>query len=452
MIYRRPHSPPHLLTLTAGVLLTTSCVGEGADIDPADVWPQDVSITPSEFVSNVVTVAWHTDEPTTGVVSATAPDGETWSGRSDTPAKEHEVALLGLPEGAEVEISVTTEREGASATSEPVPTSIPWSWSGLAGLTVEEGAPGYRLTTAITPLPDPNVPDVVIFDDRGRAVWAVALPSDQPATSAKLSSDRSTLFVITGAEIWAYSLAGDSVRQSILGDLHHDCEPIPGGGVLVIQRVLRSLGEESVTADRVLLLEPDETSRVVWDSIEHLDELPPPIGEPVDGVRELTHANSIRFDEPTGDVLLSLARMGAILAFSLETGEHRWVISPFGGPLPATPEPVLLSHQAVFTETGIAVFANYTKGESCSRVLDFSTDDEAMTFSTSNTYSDPDCLESVALGGLADAGLGRRLISWSTAGVLDVIDADDQRLARIAAPLGVGFGYAAWHDSLYPVE
>lgn len=36
--------------------------------------------------------------------------------------------------------------------------------------------------------------------------------------------------------------------------------------------------------------------------------------------------------------------------------------------------------------------------------------------------------------------------------MIDVVDADDQRVSRISAPLGIGFGYVDWTDSLYPVE
>jgi hypothetical protein len=62
------------------------------------------------------------------------------------------------------------------------------------------------------------------------------------------------------------------------------------------------------------------------------------------------------------------------------------------------------------------------------------------------------CIETLALGGLTDADEGRRAISWSTAGMLDVIDSDGNQLSRIYAPLGLGFGYLDWTDSLYPVN
>lgn len=444
-----PAAPSSLLAL---LLFGAACSDEAVDSGELPVRTVEIAVAPSEYVANVALVTWHTDEPSLATVTATAADGETWTRSVEAAAEDHEVALIGLPEGVEVEITVVGESESARYVSEASAFSVPWAWSSLSGLTVEEGAPGYRLTTTITSGSDATFPNVLILDERGRIVWAVATPRRALSTSAKLSPDGRTVYIVAGGDLLTVGLAGDRYEEHALTGLHHDLAPMPDGAVLVIDKVATTHEGESVTCDRVLRIEDDGTSTVVWDAYPQLDTLPESSGEAVDGVRELTHGNSIRYDEATGDALLSLARMRSLVRFSVASGENRWVLGPYGGPQPAAPEDVLLQHQVMFTADGVALFANYAKDYACSEIVDYATEDAGAHFHVSRRYQPEECMESAALGGLDDAGEGRRVIAWSTAGVIDVIDADDQRVSRISAPLGIGFGYVDWTDSLYPME
>jgi hypothetical protein len=400
----------------------------------------------------VLHVTWHTDEDTTGEVVATAADGETWTQRASNAGPDHEVVMMGLPDGAELTLAVTAASEEHTWASSPKEWTIPVTWPGLAGGSVEGELPGYRLTTAITANNDASVPDAVIFDDRGRVVWGIGLTGGVPSTSAKLSADRRTLYAVAAGNLHVIDMDGEGYERVEYGSMHHDIEPLPDGSLLLIEKLNHELDGEAVTADRVVRSWPDGTSVEVWDAFSQLPTLPPSDGKEVDGARELTHANSLRYDVATGDVLVSLARMRAIVRFSLETGENRWVMSKFSGPEPAAPFDVLLQHQMFFTEQGIAMFANYTNEGGCARVLDYTAVDDAARFILGHDYNPAECMQSATLGGLADAGGGRRMITWSTAGVIDIVGAGDERLSRLSAPLGVGFGYGQWEDSLLPEE
>lgn len=291
----------------------------------------------------------------------------------------------------------------------------------------------------------------MVLDDRGRVVWGTA---DDGAnhTSARFSADRRWIYAVNDGEVKRFAVDGSESVTDDPGGYHHDLLPLPGGRLLAIARTDGVYQDTAIQYDRLLRFEADGTSTVLFDVLENLRLLPPVNPNRVAIGADITHANALAYDEATGDVLLGIAGLSAIARLSSETGEVRWILGPHGTPDPSAPLGVLLQHQMLFTPDGIAIFVNSATDSECAQIVDYSFDHGTGRVELAKVYRPDQCIETLALGGLAEAGEDRRAISWSTAGTLDVIDQDGHQLSRIYLPLGVAFGYVDWNDSLYPVD
>ena len=439
------------LPLTLAALFAVACETPSEDSDSLPVATVGIEVTQSTYVANVVTVAWSTEEPSTGTVTATAADGETWSRSTEEEAVDHAVTVIGLPDGTELDISI----EGVSAVSryrsEPTAWQVPQSWPALAGLTAEGEAGGFRLTTTIHPEDSEGLPGVVLLDDRGRVIWGTTAGGANH-TSARFSADQRWIYTVSDDAMQRFAVDGSETVTDDTEHFHHDLLPLPDGRLLAIARTDGVYQDTDIQYDRLLRYELDGTPTVLFDVLENLNLLPPVNPEKVVTGADITHANALAYDEPTGDVLLGVAGLGAIVRLASETGEVRWILGPYGSPAPSAPVEVTLQHQMLFTPDGIAVFANNSLDYPCGQIIDYTFDDRTGHVEVAKMHRPELCIETLALGGLTDADEGRRAISWSTAGMLDVIDSDGNQLSRIYAPLGLGFGYLDWTDSLYPVN
>jgi hypothetical protein len=186
---------------------------------------------------------------------------------------------------------------------------------------------------------DPDRPFFVGVDRAGQVVWLYD-PDDLDIGSvngrvAELRDD-GDLDLMLRAGMRAITPGGATVADLGAGqNVHHDFEPLPGGGAVFLTRIIQALdvaelgGVVDVMGDG--LVEIDAAGAVVWtwDAFEHvpLDFSHPLAAEPnPQGRYDWTHGNAVSLS-PDGDFfIVSLRHQNAVIAIDRTDGSIAWTL------------------------------------------------------------------------------------------------------------------------------
>jgi hypothetical protein len=450
-----------LLRSTALVSLLVGCTGPGAkdDTSPddsaaADTSPDDtaedtapiatvafsdVTVTADADVPTILTVTWTTDPATRGSVAF----GETttYGGSTATEAEAsttHSVVVRGLAAGTTWHLRPEGNGEGGPDqvwTTAAAPAALP-----TLSVSGDPAALGGYLVLPI----NGATYAVAIVDGLGRYVWWHEAEDGYIVTRAVLSNDgASVIYAQVGTE--DYGPDGHLVRVPLDGGaptvldvpyLTHDFAELPDGTLGCLTKDLR----DNYVGDRIVEYAPDGTSSVVWSAFDYFD---PEAFEIDESDQTWTHANALDYDPIEDAWYISLRNFDTILKADRASRRLLWRLGEGANfRYEGGAEPTHRQHQFdVLPDGGLVVFDNGAEAESSSRVVEYTLDEAAGTVTEAWSFVATPPLYVYALGDVDRIEADRTIVTWSTAGLVQIVEADGAEVWRLGVELGHVFGY-----------
>ncbi len=408
----------------------------------------DLVAEPSSEVATVLVATWTTDRDCVGEVTYGV-DGEAEFTTAPEPSatRSHRRLLLNLPSNRDVLLRVRCEEgaewvsaEEASATTSTLP-------EGLSDLLVA-GVPDEGTELLLMPTLGADTA-AAIFDLQGRVVWYHVEGQGMGVTRVRLSVDgRSLLYMVAayGDEptgdpaIVRVGFDGEELARYHIRTANHDFEELPDGILAAIVSDTRPVDGATVRGNAIEERAPDGTSAVVWSAFDSFD----PLVDVSHDVTEdgWTHANALDYDPGTDSYWLGLRNLDTLVRVERATGE---IVDSVGGTNPTVPfadasDAFSGQHQFQWLEDGLLVFDN-SPDDRISRPVEYGWDTQRTTLSKRWEYfSDPE-IWNYALGDVERDAEGGTRVTYSPAGVVLQLSADDTLRWQMSSPLGTGFGY-----------
>ncbi len=454
-----------LLFACALLLLASGPAGgcDGCDEEPQDDDSADddgvileVTAEVSPVVGSVVTVTWATSRPTAGRVEWT--DGGSRASDADD-ATEHRVQLRGLRAGEEHTFEVVAleqgeevERHTGGFTTSPLPPELEQIGVHTSG---EPADGGYLFTPLVTGDEFP-----VILDRAGNVLWwfvsdeipvprILAVKPSCDGESVWFNSINAVDDEIDMAWLVRVSWDGTEVEHYELADHNHTFVEIPDGSVATLFHDFRDVEGEAIRGDEIVEVAPDGIITPVWSVWDHFEY---DGGEYLPGTG-WTHANALEYDPVEDAYHVSLRNLDCIVKVDRASGEAEWVLNGEHSDFAVVGEG-LFAEQHEFELLGdrVLVFDNGTVARYTSRALEVELDTSAMeTWAVWSNVADPP-LFIPAGGDVSRLPSGNTLITWSTAGQIDEVTPEGERVWQLQTDLGAGVFYTVWQDDLYTTD
>jgi hypothetical protein len=441
--------------------------GCGADLPAGPLgWdPHIVAVEAvvSEHVGTVVTIRWETAGPTRGYVEyGTDPDYGEVRYFPETPSAMHDLPLLGLHSSTEYHYRVVVTVDGEAAThatgtfetgSQPAEVLD----AGMITETqVEELASGGFLAFPLIS----NAAIPVIVDGEGNPVWwHIDEEPHQLITMVALAPDGQSVFYNSihydpgdgvpaeDERILRVSLDGTDVSYLEVPRHSHSFQVHDDGTVSYLAYDPRGVDGELIRGDRIVEIRPDGSTEFIWSVWDHFEFDPEAVYDEGTG---WTHANALVY-EPDGDAYyISLRNYSCILKIDRQTGEVIWTLGGTESDFEfVVGSPFAKQHEFDLVDGGIVVFDNGQLEDMSSRVIEYVLDEDQGTASGSWGYvTSPPIYVSMG-GGVVRLADGNTLITWSSAGRIDLVDPEGTRVWGLATSLGTAVGFSNWYPSLY---
>ncbi len=417
----------------------------------------------SEHVGTVVTIRWTTVGPTRGYVEyGTDPAyGEVRYFQGEA-ASLHDVTLLGLRASTEYHYRVVVALDGepatrASGTVETANLPPELLDAGLISETqdAEQASVGFLAFPLVSTAAIP-----VIVDSEGHPVWWHL--DDEPhelITVVALAPDGKSVFYNSihydsgddapaeDEQIVRVSLDGSEVSYLGVPRHSHSFQIHDDGTVAYLAYDSRNVDGEQIRGDRIVEHHPDGTTEVVWSVWDHLEYDPEVEYDEGTG---WTHANAMDYEPDEDAYYVSLRSFSCILKIDRSTGEVLWTLGGDESDFDfVVGSPFAKQHEFDLLDGGIVIFDNGDQAEMSSRVIEYDMDEDEGTASACWAYVTNPVIY-VAMGGdvmrLPD---GNTLVTWSSAGRIDLVDPDGARVWGLTTGLGTAVGFTAWYPSLY---
>ena len=446
------------------LLFGAGCPGDDPqDDDTGGDTGIDVTAEVSSAIVTVVTVRWTTTDPTSGFVQWGQGEelgSERASAATDTTS--HEVQLRGLLADTTYGYRVVADRDGevyaeqsGTVTTPPLPSELQQFGISVDGSGGGHADGGYIFTPLVSGEEFP-----VILDRDGNVVWyhidqvipKTRILGVQPSCDGEsvwFNSIDAVGDQLAMAWIVRVSWDGTEVQHYEVLEHNHDFVELPDGSVGTLFHDYREVGQDNIRGDRIVELQPDGTIVDVWSVWDHFvyeDE----VYLPGTG---WSHANALEYLPHEDAYYVSLRNFAAIVKVDRATRELVWVLG--GGHSDFAFEgnpPFADQHGFEILGGSMLIFDNGTVSRYESQALDVAFDTVTWTAEPTWSYlSDPPVF--VPAGGdVKRLPSGNTLVTWSTAGQIDEVDADDQCVWKANLALGAGFFYVNWQGDLYEPE
>ena len=432
-------------------------VGEGFEELLAEDTPQ-ATVRRVQWVSTAAGASW---------LAWLTPEGRLQTADSPDTDGKHSVLALGLVANTTTPAVAVVETPEGRLCSDPILLSTGPLDPALPALTVEaDDASLLQGGFVLVPVMDAGGSWLVVLDDQARIVWWWRLDTDwapetTPAFRMELAPDGSGLIVNTQGErllddgfFTHVTWDGTATRMLAVLGAHTDWTYLPDGSLLTLKWVARDFeGGRRLLGDQLIEVPADGGEpRVIWDAFE---AFAPDLGRsyPLNylqgdpEIEDWTHANGIAHDAENDAVLVSLPGLEAVLSVDRTTGAPNWVLSSeVEGLAQDGDEPLIEQPHSVeaTSDGGLLVFnrGDWVNGTSCSRAVEIDLDLDARTAVAASTYTGPEC-ESVAfLGNAEHLPGGGTLVTFSSSGLIDVVDTSGATAWRVRTSLGAGLGFA----------
>jgi len=442
---------------SVAVLLLTAVVG-CAEAD----FNAELVVELSEIVPTVATVRWqpeHDDAETTWLEAA--------GGGRDLMIPvtmeddgQAEALVLGMKAGKGYDLRVVEVVGGEELRSETVLVETGGVPAGLADLDRDgSGLQGYLITSIAT---DPS--SAVIIDADGDYVWWHQPAEDWknifiPRVAPSLAGDgilyeASTAWI--GGEDTAENIRemlrvawdGTELQRTTIERAHHDLVELPDGAVAIIRYHTINVDDEQVEGDRIVEIRPDGEEVQIWSIWDH-EEYDPDVEYGTDDMG-WSHCNALDYDPDEDVYYIGSRHLHTIYKVDRTTGDVLWRLGGERSDFTFDePTPFACQHQFEKQPGGMLVFDNGCPDEMISRAAEFELDEAAGEATLTWSHEPDPEIWSYGFGDVARLSTGETLITWSTAGQIDLVTAGGDSVWRLNEELGGGFGYTTWRESLY---
>ena len=425
--------------------------------DPQEASLLSVEAERSDEVSTMFTVSWEATVPTRGHVEIAQDGVGLW--RTPTTAEPGEIVsvpVVGLRSASTYTATVVAETEaGDELRSEALTleTGTLPSWMPVfTAASGPEGPPdGLMLLPVMSGVPGSEDHAIVMLDTEGEVVWFHE-DATLDSTVVQLSADGQTLIQMTeGALLWR-GLDGAVIDRVSIDGVHHTLAEHPDGSVATLVGEPVTLEGSDWLDQRLVEVTRDGEQRELWRVTDALDRIGVDLNDWIfDG--ELGHANAVAWDAWNDAWLVGLAEWGTVISVDRATGDTRWVLtSAGGGDLDFVGLEAWTHHHTLQAmPDGFALYVNLTEHSNCGRVVDVVVDEDAQEAEEVWSYGGETadtCHTTFSLGDVEHLDDGHTVITWSTNGLVEVIDdAGDQQLL-VEIDFGYALGYGEWINSL----
>ncbi len=460
------------LVLLSG-LLTATFVGTGCTDDGSSEGPDgetindgafDYTVTVSEVIPTVATVEWSVDLD--GLTAAHLEFGPGSDYGMQAPVdvgatQPYETLLLGMKPNTEVHFRIVVEADGQTVVSDDATYATGAAPANLPDTDVsvnDSGNAGGFLVTSLFTSPTA----AVILDRDGDYVWWYVPDDDAQLSRARLSVDGRGMWLwilnvigpqggsgLDGGLLWV-SLDGTETLSYDTTMGHHDFVELPDGTVAYLEYDTRTVDNQSVDGDRIIEIAPDGAETEVysiWDDIEYSG------GGGGGPGTSFSHLNALDYDVEQDAYYFSSLSLGGIFKVDRGAGTLDWILggsySDFSSGNLGTS---LFTHQHQFERVGdsILVFDNGDEQRGYSQAVEYALDESSGDAQKTWSYApDPDVF-SFSLGDVHRFGSGHTMVTFSTGGQIDEVDADGNVVWRMNLSLGGATGYMTPVETLYP--
>ena len=361
---------------------------------------------------------------------------------------DHSMPLLGLPADRDVTVDVqvgacleTVEfHSGAPDTVFPYVTDpdeqghLGDGWfvvstiidgGGYASILATDGTPVWWTQVQFAPFRTLLDGDAVLYNTQATAPWAPG-------------------------EIVRHPLHGDAIERVAVQGAHTDFVLKPDGTLATLVWLVDEVDGRELVASGIVEVTPDGAETLVWsafDALEpDLDRDYPAFASADPGAAQLEewlHVNSLSWSEERQAYLVTTGSLHTPELDRLFRVEADGTTSAVVGP-----EPLASPHSARFLDDGtVLVFNRGAEGEACAYVQTLAIDGDDAT-EVDRVVADG-CARNLFLGEAQALDGDGTFINYSSAGVMQVLDADDRVALQIQTDLGAAFGYGEYRTSLY---
>ncbi|MFT4974162.1 MAG: hypothetical protein ACI8S6_000044 [Myxococcota bacterium] len=303
---------------------------------------------------------------------------------------------------------------------------------------------GFILTSLAI---DPSV--TVILDEEGGYVWAheeetadvmvaqtIADPRGGGIYYGVFDPARGKDGPLRAQQIVRVALDGSSTEVIDAPLFHHDFAVHDDGTVGYITYDYRTADGVEIAGDQIVERYPDGTYATVWTAWDSLS-YSPTFAEQGPG---WTHANALNYDPGEDAYYISLHNYDAILKIDRASGTVRWILGGLLSDFELIDLTLNRQHQFDILDDGLLIFNNGVIDDENAEVVEVRLDEEAMTATAVWRY-DAD-VTSAILGDAQRLDSGSTVVTFSTAGVIDEVTTDGERLWRLESGFGTLFGFS----------
>lgn len=453
------------------------CGDPSATIDGPHLQPTALSF--------VFAVELRTATPAEVSLEVAVPHGSSIGIQLDTDDGLHHTGhLFGVPPDTEVELVAEARlADGQRACSAPVSVhtgSLPAAFPVTTPGPVD---PDHASGWLLAPMIGEDRMAVGIFDSSGRPVWGQitwtadggaiwsdgGTPTPPMPVNFRLRLDpagRGVVFntqperVAEPGHLVTLGWDGELLERADIPGAHTDFLLLPDGRRVVLGWEIRELDGRVLLGDTLLVDDGDGVFVERWNVFDHFRPHPDreyPVGFTADHppAEDWTHANGLGWDPSDGSVLLTMTEPSAVVKVDPTTGRTVWVLSGGSRDFPEVP-PGLLAwpHSVQAVDGGLLVFNRTVPFdlETCSHALELAVDPAAGTAEGSWVWRGEGCRQNGFLGNAQRLDSGHTVVVWSSLGVIEQLDPEGRLVAELSTPLGTGFGFGTWVDTLPGVE
>lgn len=408
----------------------------------------DITLSP-----DVVTVAratWSEDLGERSRIDVYSGDEHWLSTDWCVPGQAQIATLIGLTPGGEWTARVVTQSGVESASTGFETTGLPaempaWTTTG------EPGWEGYFFTSTLVS----NV-YAYVLDERGQVVWYT--PANQKHTVVRARPSRNGRGVVYGqtgvkadagtALLRWVNWFGESERKLELANFTHDFVELADGTVLYTIEDIRTVEgfDVPVVGNALASWSIDGEQGIVWSTFD--DWIPGVDGDvAADGV--WTHANALDIDPDETVVTFGFRNVSTIVRIDIASGERIWQL---GGEqsdyeFPNSDDRPESQHQFQWVNDQLFIFDNRSAPDN-SRVLRLSFDESGGTATKTWEWSRSPGVWSFVLGDIHRREDESSMVVYTSAGIIDDIDAEGNVRWELNGALGTTLSYVTPVDSL----
>ena len=417
-------------------------------------------------VATVPAVTWTSDTELAAFVRFVGADGVEHETPLGDLATDGRVTLRGLHSKEDYTAVVVTDIGGERYCSSPLTGQTDSLSSALPVLLMDGDAIDDYTTTPMFTLEGSQV---TVIDGQGELIFHVT--SESQVWRSRFAHDGDALLINNHptsvdslGSIHRVEWDGTTTKVVEAIGLHSDFVELPNGNIAGLVWEVRDFIDtdgsvRTIMGDQLVEYDQAGVPTVLWNVFDHFTpdltiDWPIGTGALSMNAEDWSHANGLSYDEARGVYYVSVPGVQSVVAVSRELHGQLWSVGYSDADIPTTSRDTILNPHSVYrtAEDEIVVFNRNSPDGGCSAAQYIDIDWDTSTASAKSEYSGDQCLTVTYLGEAQPTADGGMLMVWTTAGQLERLDSDGERIWGVSGQLGAAFGFSHVAASLYPQE